>query len=375
MDFTNSNPDRPADPRPFNADHHFFWIESAFLAPAFRQFLSKSAWATYVLLCRRGSPRVCPDGATRHIAFSGVNDISETLGMSRAAAQKALADLKAKFFITARPEVPPPPGNHFLKGTATEVMLLPMISPEAKMSIPFTASRTIENILSPYCGKENRAIYIPSKLVENGKLRRLVRSWDAMRLAFRLYDLVDHSEFGAVSWTTLSVDAAFAEQPVLTIYANDVGNPALVGKSIRWLNDFDKDGYRDAARYRLADDLHASLGMTPADAINALIMLKDEGVIRWKCVIVSPDPEDADLGLGGYENTPSQYPWLEITPGTIPFIPNYHGGDAPERTIFVVTPLFQAQTSRVRAYRGARAKEAKEFRAWEAVQDDGESDE
>ena len=373
----STTPQKPTDTRPLTADRHFFWIESAFLAPVFKEVLSKTAWASFVLLCRRCSPQLLADGVKRYIAFSGIQDLIESLGIPRAAAEKAMAELRGKHFIRPRPDVVPSSGNRFLRGRGIEILHLPLVASGSKITVPINVPRAIETILTPYANRENRAIFLPSKLVETGKLQRLIRSWDMMRLAFRVYDLVDHSDFGAVPQSLIHADAALANVLPVVIEAHDVENAALVGKKVYWLVDFDLLDYKDTARYRLGTELFAPLGMSETETIKALIMLKDEGIIRWKNVIICPDPEDPDLDLGGYENTagqyPGQYPWIEIHPGQLPYIMSYFGDSGSEHPVFVVQPFFQAQTSRVLAYKKGRRQSAKEFR--DRINAPGDNDE
>lgn len=365
MDSTNSDQSHQKAKKPFRPVHHFFWIESAFLASVFKGFLSKSAWAAYVLLCRRCSPMRFADGLDHAVAFSGINDLSQVLGFPRPAAEKALDELAAKHFIRRDPTLPPPVGRHFLKGAGIEVLLLPPFDLTAKTSFPWSAPRVIPNIFEGYLAMANRPIYVPSKLCDEGKLKRLIRSWDMMRLMFHLYDVQEHADFGAVPHGLVLAEAEFEEQDAPEkIEAGEVGNPALIGKEIKWVVDFDAEGYDDPQRYRLSPDLYRPLGIAEADAVKSLISLKAEGLIRWKCLVLQIDPEDTALISGSYENTAGQYRWLEKEEGLIPFIPDYLATGTDERVIFVVTTFLHPLTGRTLAYRAARRKASEKFRGW-----------
>jgi hypothetical protein len=367
MNYTNSSSPEPKDDRPFRPGQHFFWIEAAFLLSMFKDFISKSAWTIFVLFCRRCSPYVCPDGVERAICFSGINDIVQSLGIGQAAAIKAVDELRTKMFIRPRPELLPPSGKHFLKGAATEALLLPFLDPASQFILPVTdRPRSISNIFTDYKGFPNGPIYLPSKLVDEGNLKRLLRSWDQMRLLFRLYDLVDHAMFGAVPHGLAHVEAVVSStEPTLRIDQDIVGNPALAGKEVIWLVDFDQDGWDQSLRYRITPDLYAPLGLSQEGTVKLLIELKAEGLIRWKCAVLSQDTEDPYLTLGAYENRVTQYDWLNRRPGLLPYVQGYFGDSGgAEQVLFVVTPMFQPQTKRVQAYRAECGRARKKFKLW-----------
>lgn len=343
-------------PRTIRADQHFFWIESAFLDPGLKRRVSKPAWLTYLLFCRRASPAQSVNGSEISACFSGANDIVNVLGFPRGVATDAMGELTRNGFISPAPWIAPPPGQHLLKGRGHEIKLIPnyMESPAAFLPRPTPRTPLFVPTTAAF---PRQHIFLPSKLFDDGYIRRCFPSWDRLRLLLHIYNLQDLVNAGGVPAHVLHVDPAAPR--TRKVEAGEVDNPKLVGKNIHTFVDFNDSEYTDVGRYVVDPALYDPIGITRDDCLGHLVQLRKIDLVRWKLGIFEADHDDPKLSALAYEASPKSIPWHDGWPGERTFVEDIRGTGVPETATFILSTFWQAQTAPTIAYHARRNADIK----------------
>lgn len=335
-------------PRRLRPDQHFFWVESALLDPSLKTRISKAAWLAYLLFCRRASPAAASNQVEISASFSGANDIVNTLGFTRAVALDAIEELKKSSFITPAPWIAPPTSHHLLKGRGHEVKLVPQFVPDFGAFMANPNPRTIDTV-KPIPGFPREHIFLPSKLFDEGLLKRCQRNWDLLRLLLHIYNLQDLAMCSGLPIGILR--ASPANPNIRNVEMGEVDNEDLIGKRIHYFDDFNEMGFEDHSRYSLDPCLYTPIAIERADCLRYLVMLRQFNLVRWKFVVIEQDDDDPRLSTLAYEAGPSSVPWLDPGPCRVAYVEDIKCSGMKEDATFILCTYHQANTLPTVAYR------------------------